>query len=118
MDDDLVIQSVTSEILKLLGNEVDLADCGETAIDLFKKAFEGGSRYDLVIMDLTVPGKMGGEETLPELKKIDTAFKAVVTSGRADDPNLVDYKAKGWDAVLIKPFDLNSLQNLMNNVSQ
>ncbi|NIP37832.1 MAG: response regulator [Candidatus Dadabacteria bacterium] len=80
MDDDEVIREIAGSILAYLGYEVSFASDGKEAIDLYKEAFENNEKYDVVIMDLTVPGGMGAEDTIKQLKNIDPDIKAIVAS--------------------------------------
>jgi len=79
-----------------------------------KMARDKGRPFDLVILDLTVKGGMGGEEAIAKIREIDPNVKAVVSSGYADSPIVADYRAYGFSAVLNKPFRLASLKDCLN----
>lgn len=68
------------------------------------------AQYDLVILDLTVPGGMGGKETVPHLRPLNPDLAIVVTSGYADNGVLSDYTKYGFDGVLPKPFSIADLR--------
>ena len=72
--------------------------------------------YDLVFLDLTVPGGMGGLETLEALREIDPDVKAVVASGYINDPAMINYEEVGFVGQLGKPFDLEELSDLVEGV--
>jgi len=91
------------------GYEVFVAVNGEEALDIYKKQQEAGNPIALVIMDLTIPGGMGGEEAISKLLAIDPAAKAVVASGYANDPVMANYRDYGFVGVLSKPFDMKEL---------
>src|SRR5205807_7815209 len=56
MDDEDMVRKVTSQMLRQLGYSVDGAADGVEVIELYRKAKEAGQPYDVVIMDLTIPG--------------------------------------------------------------
>jgi len=104
MDDEDSVLSVARETLKHLGYEVELAKNGTQAIRIFKKALDSGKSFDLVITDLTVPGDIGGVETLQRLKEIDPQVKVIVSSGYSNDPVMADFKSIGFAVCLKKPY--------------
>jgi len=116
MDDQELILESSSELLRILGYIVETAKNGEEAINVFKKAIDAGEPFDLVILDLTIPGGMGGVKTLETMKELNQDFKAIVSSGYSNDPIMIDYKNFGFDGVLIKPFKLDILQETLNNL--
>ena len=116
MDDEMVIRRVLNEILRKYGYEVELACDGAEAIQHYIKAMESGVPFDAVIMDLTVPGGMGGKEAIRKLLEVDPEVKAVVSSGYADDPVMAEYKKCGFSAVVEKPYSINEIVNTINSV--
>jgi len=114
MDDEDIVRSVAQEMLKLFGHEVEYAENGERAIELFSQARDAGRPFDLVILDLTVRGGMGGEEAIAEIRDIDPNVKAVVSSGYADNQVVADYRAYGFSGVLSKPYKLDALKECLN----
>jgi len=114
MDDQELILESSSELLTILGYDAEVAKNGEDAFELFKNAYYEGEPFDLVILDLTVPGGMGGVKTLAAMKEITLDFKAIVSSGYSNDPIMSDYKNYGFDGVLIKPFKLEVLQETLD----
>lgn len=111
MDDEPSIRRVAGDILQHLGYRVDGAKDGEAAIEFYSKARENGDPFSVVIMDLTIPGGMGGEEALRKLRKIDPEVKAIVSSGYADDPIMADYKSYGFASMAAKPYQLDTLSD-------
>ena len=83
---------------------------------MYKKAWESGKPYDAVILDLTIPGGMGGKETIKILLKIDPEVKAVVYSGYSDDPGMSDFRDYGFKGMMAKPFDTYTLGNVLSAV--
>lgn len=114
MDDEDLIRNVVKELIMALGHEMEGAEEGKSAIELFNTASKTGRPFDLVILDLTVKGGMGGEETIANIRNIDPDVKAVVSSGYADSPIVADYRAYGFSAVLNKPYRLDALKNCLD----
>ena len=110
MDDDKMIQDICSKMLEILGHEVDIAADGIEAIEAFKKAKNESAPYSIVILDLTVPGGMGGKEASRELLAIDPSVKMIVSSGYSDDPIVANYHEYGFVGSIAKPFHLEELE--------
>jgi len=104
MDDNKMVRDVLRDILKYLGYKVDFSKDGAEAIEMYRKALETEQPFDVVILDLTVPGGMGGKETLQELLTIDPEVKAIVSSGYSNDPVMAHYKEYGFIDVMTKPY--------------
>ena len=117
MDDDEQILSISEAMLKHLGCTTLLARDGEEAIQLYKQAMDGGKPVDIVIMDLTIPGGMGGKEAAEELLKLAPEARVVVSSGYSNDPVMADYKKYGFCASIIKPYQLSELAEVIQRVS-
>ncbi len=113
MDDDETVLKVTGEMLSSLGYDVIFSRDGEEAIEKYTDAFKKGWRYDLVIMDLTVPGGLGGRDTIRELLKRDPNVKAIVYSGYSNDPVLNNYLNFGFKGAIKKPFSIENLSRLV-----
>lgn len=116
MDDEESILDVTQEVLTFLGYEVAIAREGSEAIRLYMEGAANGTPYDVVILDLTIPMGMGGEETMRKLKELDPSVKGVVSSGYSQDPNVADYRAHGFSGVLSKPYRIKDLGDLLKGL--
>jgi len=114
MDDEELVRNVAREMIAALGHDAVSAEDGRRAIELFRQAKESGTPFDLVILDLTVKGGMGGEEAIRKIRAIDPDVKAVVSSGYSDNPVVAEYRAYGFSAVLNKPYRIDALQNCVN----
>lgn len=116
MDDELLVLEVTQQMLEALGYTVHTAQDGQTAIQQYRRAMEGGAPFDAVIMDLTVPGGMGGKDALLALKTLDPSVYAIVSSGYSTDPVMSDHQAYGFQDVLPKPYTLEKLSRVLHQV--
>jgi CheY-like chemotaxis protein len=114
MDDQEPILKMVDRMLKRMGYDVELAKNGEQATQLFQHAFQSDHPFDLAILDLTIPGGMGGAETIAELIKIDPKVKALVSSGYSNDPIMANFKEYGFCGVVPKPYSKNELSEVLN----
>ena len=113
MDDERTIRDVATRMFKKLGYEAATAANGEEAIQLVKEAIESKRRFEIVVMDLTVPGAMGGKDAVPLIKKIDPTIKAIVSSGYADDPVMANHTEYGFDGVMGKPYVIADMREAL-----
>ncbi|UYP45889.1 Sensor histidine kinase RcsC [Candidatus Lokiarchaeum ossiferum] len=114
MDDDPMILKILSKILTKFGLSVDIAYDGEELLRKYANSIKNNEKYRLVIMDLTIPGGIGGKETISELKKIDPDVIAIVSSGYSNDPILANYKKYGFSQVLNKPYTIDSIKHVLS----
>jgi CheY-like chemotaxis protein len=113
MDDDAEVADVSRDMLESLGYVTEIAASGTDAIDQFRAAEQIGRPFDMVILDLTVPGGMGGREAVLHIRQIRPDVPVVVTSGYADDSVLAHYAEYGFDGVLPKPFGIPDLRRAL-----
>jgi PAS domain S-box-containing protein len=117
MDDDEEIRQVASHMLDELGyKDVELASDGTEAISQYRKALAAGKPFDVVIIDLTIPGGMGGKEAMQKLLEIDPRAKGVVSSGYSSDLGMAKYKSYGFCGVLAKPYTSKELNSCICRV--
>jgi len=109
MDDEDMIRSMLSEVLSSLGYAVEAAKDGKEAMDMYKRAVESGQPFDAAILDLTIPGSIGGKETIKELLNIDPEVRAIVSSGYFNDPIMSEFEKYGFKGALIKPYKMSDL---------
>jgi CheY-like chemotaxis protein len=109
MDDEEAVREVLKEALTRLGYQVQVARDGEEALALYSSDKESSNPFDTVILDLTVPGGMGGKEAALRIRGQDSQIKLIVSSGYSNDPVMANYKDYGINAVVPKPYTLAEL---------
>ncbi len=116
VDDEELIRSAAVRSLRAIGCEVHAVRGSEEALALFEARARDGAPFDVVLLDLTIPGGEGGPETLAALRRIDPAIRAIVSSGFSSDPVLVDPAAHGFAGALVKPYDPRQLREEVGRV--
>jgi len=116
MDDEKMIRDVAGQMLSQIGYEVECAEDGTEAIALYEKANNSGVPFKVVILDLTVPGGMGAENTMQQLLAIDPDVKGIVSSGYNADPVMTDCKHYGFSAAIAKPYRFAELSKVLEEV--
>jgi PAS domain S-box-containing protein len=116
MDDEASLRKMLGRMLKNLDYESEYAKDGAEAIRMYKDAQEAEKPYDAVILDLTIPGGMGGKDTVKKLLEINPEVKAIVYSGYADDPVLANFQEYGFKGMMPKPFESRSLGKVLHEV--
>ncbi|MBU5639084.1 PAS domain S-box protein [Geomonas sp. Red69] len=113
VDDEEIIRNLATETLRKLGYEVQACSSGEQAIALYHAAMTAETSFAIVVMDLTIPGGMGGGEAARRILELDPAAVLVVSSGYSNDPILADYARFGFSAVLPKPYSPADLEEVL-----
>jgi len=116
MDDEEIIRKVAKRMLEKLGYTVATTIDGEETIELYKSALVMGEPYDVVVLDLTIPGGMGGKETVKELKTLHPELKAIVSSGYSVDPIMSEYKKFGFAGIIAKPWKFEEFSKVIHSV--
>jgi two-component system cell cycle sensor histidine kinase/response regulator CckA len=116
MDDEVALKRMIGRMLRKLGYESEFAKDGAEAIEMYKGAMESRMPYDAVILDLTIPGGMGGKEAIKELLEIDPEVKAIVSSGYSDDQVLSNFREYGFKGMMPKPFESLSLGKVLHEM--
>ena len=111
MDNETSILELTAEMLEILGFKVDFASEGNEAIKKYSAALNKGMPFDVVIMDLTIPGGLGGKDAVKKLLSLYPDAKVIVCSGYSTDPVMANYRDYGFKGRIIKPFQIDILKN-------
>jgi PAS domain S-box-containing protein len=105
LDDEEPVRELLTAVLGQLGHEVVAVGDGRSALTAWLAAREAGQPFAAAIMDLTIPGGLGGREAMAQLRVMDPAARVIVASGYSQDPVLADHRAHGFVAKLTKPFN-------------
>lgn len=116
MDDEIQIRNVLGEMVETCGYSYQTAKDGDEALKNFCDARDIGSPFSAVILDLTIPGGLGGKEVISRLLTIDPQVKAIVVSGYSNDPVLANYQEYGFKGRVAKPFNLVDLSVVLHSV--
>ncbi len=116
MDDEQTLRDVVADCLVELGYRAETAPDGLTAVERYRGAMLEGDPFDVVILDLTVRGGMGGAEALAELKKLDPEVRAIASSGYSNDPVMARHREYGFVDILPKPYRFAMLARAMRGV--
>jgi len=117
MDDDDSIRLLAKLMFKRLEYDVVTTADGEAALKAYEGAVAEGRPFDLVVMDLTIPGGMGGKEAIRRLREKDTAVRAIVSSGYSNDPVMANYEEHGFNGVLPKPYTMENMLRVLKQVN-
>ncbi len=109
VDDEYMVRMPFATLLEMSGYQVDHADSGEQAVSRYRQAREAGRPYDAVIMDLTMPGGIGGQEATQRILEIEPAARVVVASGYSGDAAMAHYREHGFKAAVAKPYTAEGL---------
>lgn len=113
MDDEAMVREIVQKMLSRTGYEVVAAKDGDEALHLYQEAKEAGAPVDLVIMDLTIPGGMGGKEAVKNIHQIDPEAKVIVSSGYSNDPVMANFGKYGFCGAMVKPFQILELVEIV-----
>ncbi|MBN1432199.1 MAG: PAS domain S-box protein [Methanomicrobiaceae archaeon] len=116
MDDDRDIYEVIPDLLREYGFEVEIARDGAEALRVYQESVLMKRSVDVFVMDLTIPGGLGGVDTVALLREYDPGILAIVSSGYSNDPVMANYREHGFDAVLPKPYEIQELVSLINRL--
>lgn len=116
MDDKEIVRKAVSEVLRTLGYDVESTVEGEETLEMYRRARDAGTPFDVVVLDLTVAHGMGGREAIAKLLEIDPAARIVVSSGYPNDPVIINYGKYGASAVIIKPYNSSELDEVLDRV--
>jgi PAS domain S-box-containing protein len=113
LDDEPMVQSVAAGMLQHLGLDVTLVSTGEQAVAAVSRSRQANEPFEVAILDLTIPGGMGGREAAVQLRLLDPHVRLVVSSGYSNDPTMAHFREDGFDSVLAKPYTLPDLARVL-----
>jgi len=113
MDDDPIMRATARTVLMAFGYDVTLARDGADAVRMYIAARSDGARFDVVVLDLTVPGGMGGREALQQLRAVDPDVRAIVASGYSEDPVMAHFAEHGFVGVMAKPYTAQQFDDVL-----
>ena len=116
LEDEPSVSRVLARMLQKLGFESEVTSRGEQTIEVYEKALAEERPFQVVILDLTVPGGMGGEETIKRLLSLDPGVKAIVSSGYSDGDVIAEHKKFGFQGLLTKPYGIGKLRETLGEV--
>ncbi|NTW58349.1 MAG: PAS domain S-box protein [Nitrospirae bacterium] len=116
MDDEEIIRDTAGRILQASGYDVESARDGREAVERYRSARDAGRPFSAVILDLTVPGGIGGRDALQILLQMDPAVKAIVSSGYSQDPVMTNYRDFGFLGVIVKPYRVHEMSEVVSKV--
>jgi len=116
MDDEEVVREVAEQMLTRLGYTVDTVEDGAQLLEKYDETVRSGKMVDAVIMDLTIPGGMGGKETIHKLLEQHPSARVLVSSGYSSDPVIENYRLFGFSGIIIKPYQLQELAEVVARV--
>ncbi len=116
MDDEEMIRSIAIEFFRALGHEAEAVADGAAALASYQQSMSQGAPFDLVLMDLTIPGGMGGKEAMAKIREIDGEAKGIVASGYSNDPVMANFKEYGFAGMLVKPFQMSDLEKVISEI--
>lgn len=118
MDDEETIRGLGVAMLNKFGYEVIAVEDGAAAVRTYREAIERGQAFDAVVLDLTVPGAMGGREAMDQLRQIDPSVRAIVSSGYSNDAALANYRAHGFCGMVPKPYEATKLAGAVSEAAK
>ena len=116
MDDEAMIRKLAGNILGKMGFDTIFACNGEEALEAYETAMKADEPFDIVILDLTVKGGMGGKETIRQLRALDPDVKAIVSSGYSNDPGVTHYSEHGFCGVVAKPYRIDEIRQQIEEI--
>ncbi len=116
MDDLASVRTMVGDMATVLGYEVSFAHNGQEAVQMYKQAIDNNETFDAVILDLTVPGSMGGKNAAKEILSIDKNANLIVSSGYSNNPLLANYNDYGFKGFISKPYKVENLSKVLKEV--
>jgi len=116
LDDEKMICTLVTKMLEMIGFSAVTVNDGKDVVVKYQESIDKGMPFDLIIMDLTIPGGMGGKESILQILKIDPKAKVIVSSGYSNDPVMANYADYGFSGRIGKPYNMDNLKKVINEV--
>jgi len=116
MDDEEMIRNLAAAMLAEMGYQVTTCENGVDAIAHYRTAMDSGAPFSAVIMDVTIPGGMGGREAAEKILSVDAKANLIVSSGYSNDPIMADFTAYGFVAAVAKPYRFSQLELVLGSL--
>ena len=116
LDDEEVIRKSADRLLSHLGYKVYIAHEGAVALDLYKAAMNNDAPFDVLILDLTIPGGKGASDIIDDILTLNSNAKVIVSSGYSNDEVMVNFKSYGFSAAISKPYNVEDLSRLLQDL--
>lgn len=116
MDDEESVRYLGAALLMQMGLKPTTVNDGAEAVKEFSAARIAGQPFDLVILDLTIPGGMGGREAMEQIRRLDPNVPAIVSSGYSNDPVLANFASYGFQAIVPKPYEIDELMETVRRL--
>jgi len=110
------MRTLAANMLEFLGYDAEVVDGGSAALERFDRALRSERHFDAVMLDLMVPGDLGGREAVGRLARLDPAIRAVLVTGYAQDAAVADFREYGFAAKMTKPYSLQELRSTLETV--
>jgi CheY-like chemotaxis protein len=115
-DDEESVCRLVQIMLTRCGHTVATAPDGKMAGEMYRKALKAGEPFNAVIMDLTIPGGLGGKEAIRDLLATDPGVRAIVSSGYTGDPVMANFEDFGFKGIAAKPYTQKELRDVVTRV--
>lgn len=116
MDDEEIVRHIVTEMLSFLGYEVTTCVDGKEAIELYKASVQSKKTYATVIMDLTIPGGLGGKETAEQILAFAPTAHLIVSSGYSSAPVMSNFRQYGFSGAIAKPYTIDEFKKVLSTV--
>ena len=114
MDDEVLVRDLAAKMLEHLGYRAVVCSSGEEAVELYRHSLAAGRPFWAAIMDLTVPGGMGGKEAGKAILSLDKGAQMIVSSGYSSDPILAEFGRYGFSGALVKPYRVEDMARVLD----
>ncbi|MEA1973738.1 MAG: response regulator, partial [Candidatus Cloacimonadota bacterium] len=103
-------------MMKMIGIYTETVSDGVEAINKYQESIDNNAPFSVIILDLTIPGGMGGKEAVQHILKINPDAKVIVSSGYSGDPVMANYQDYGFKGIVAKPYTISNLKKALNDV--